>query len=133
MISSYCLKDYVANAQRSNHLPQDFVELPPFSESDGYRVLEGNPVASVRMDVGDGRSQHRLGLWRCTPGSFSCTEKGDELQTILCGRLTLIDSNGVRHSFAAGDSVYTTKGSQVTWQITETVIKVFFTHDHNGI
>lgn len=105
------------------------VDLPPLESTPGYDVLEGHPRASVRYDRGSAGSAHRLGLWRCTPGTFTCTEKGDELQTVLEGRLVLIGENGQHHELGPGDSVYTVKGQRVTWKVVETVTKVFFTHD----
>ena len=104
-------------------------ELPPLSHTPGYEVLEGNPVASIRFDRGSARSPSRLGIWHCTPGTFRCTEKGDELQTVLEGVLTLVFENGSEHHLGPGDSIYTEKGEVVTWNIRETVTKVFFTHD----
>ena len=106
--------------------------LPSLSETPGYEVLEGDPHASIRFDRGTASSKHRLGIWECTPGTFKCTEKGDELQTILEGKLTLIYPDGSEFHFGPGDSIYTEKGEQVIWKITETVMKVFFTHDSDG-
>lgn len=108
------------------------VELPPLSQTPGYRVIEGNPIASIRFDQGSSTSKHRLGIWICTPGSFQCTEKGNELQTILEGKLTLIDEDGLEYDFGPGDSIYTEKGETITWKISETVRKVFFTYDEDG-
>jgi uncharacterized cupin superfamily protein len=107
-------------------------ELPPLAETPGYEVLEGAPVASIRFDRGSPHSQHRLGIWKCTPGTFRCTEKGDELQTVLEGQLTLILEDGSEHHLRPGQSVYTEKGEKVTWKIIETVTKVFFTNDPNA-
>jgi uncharacterized cupin superfamily protein len=98
----------------------------------GYNVTEGNPRASMRIDSGATNSTSRLGIWMCTPGTFSATEKGDELQTILEGRLTLISEDGSTTDFGPGDSFYTSKGERLTWKITDTVKKVFFTYDTDG-
>ena len=107
-------------------------DLPPLDGSPGYAVLDGDPRASIRFDMGSGDSRHRLGIWRCTPGTFSCTEKGDELQTVLEGKLTLVREDGSSEDFGPGDSIYTERGERVTWKIVETVTKVFFTHDIAG-
>jgi uncharacterized cupin superfamily protein len=95
-------------------------------------VTEGNPQASIRIDTGSANSTSRLGIWMCTPGTFSAIEKGDELQTLIEGKLTLITENGVRTEFGPGDSFYTEKGERLTWKITESVKKVFFTYDLDG-
>ena len=62
-------------------IPVDDLEtLPPLKSSPGYEVLDGDPEASIRFDVGSMDSPSRLGIWRCTPGTFRCIEKGDELR-----------------------------------------------------
>ncbi len=108
--------------------PKDLLALPPLAQTAGYEVLEGNPMAAIRFDVGDAQSPHQLGVWRCTPGRFACIEKGDELQTLMVGRLSLTGEDGIERRFNAGDSIYTTRGERVIWDVQETVIKVFFTH-----
>lgn len=110
----------------------DLEALPDLKSSPGYEVIDGNPKTYMRMDQGNADSKHRLGIWCCTPGSFRCVEKGDELQTLLEGSLTLIYDDGSEHHFGPGDSIYTEKGERVIWKIHETVKKVFFTHDSNG-
>ena len=121
------MKPYLNQTTQNNLL-----DLPELSSSPGYEVLEGNPKASMRIDQGSAGSKHRLGIWRCTPGAFKCTEKGDELQTIIEGKLILIYEDGVEHLFGPGDSIYTEKGEKVIWKVLETVTKVFFTHDETG-
>ena len=121
------MKTYYARKNQTQLAP-----LAPFTSSDGYEVLEGNPTASIRYDRGTTHTAHRLGVWRCTPGAFRCIEKGDELQVILSGRLRITLENGDSHNFGPGDSFYSEKGERVIWTIMETVEKVFFTHDKDG-
>ncbi len=114
-----------------NNPESSLTELPSLSETAGYEVMEGDPRASIRFDRGSATSEHRLGVWKCTPGTFRCTEKGDELQTVLEGQLTLISEDGDEHHLGPGDSIYTEKGEKVIWKVHQTVKKVFFTHDAN--
>jgi uncharacterized cupin superfamily protein len=100
--------------------------------ASAYVIERGDPRASGRLERGSNGSAHRLGVWRCTPGAFTCTERGDELQTILSGRLRLIRDDGSAETFGPGDSFFTIKGERVTWDIQETVTKVFFTYDRDG-
>lgn len=125
------IRVYESTASGGNQ-QHDLVELPPLAQTDGYEVLDGNPIASIRFDSGSVGTAHRLGVWHCTVGRFACTEKGDELQTILGGSLSLTGEDGVRLSFSSGDSFYTTKGERVVWEIHDDVTKVFFTHDADG-
>ena len=103
------------------------IELPRLASEPGYEVLEGDPVASIRYDLGNSETPHRQGIWRCTPGTFACIEQGDELQTLTKGKLTLILEDQSEHHFEPGDSFFTVKGEKVVWKIVETVEKVFFT------
>ncbi|MCP4327093.1 MAG: DUF861 domain-containing protein [Alphaproteobacteria bacterium] len=111
----------------------DDLEPWPFTavESD-YRILRGNPRASGRLDFGTAESAHRLGIWACTAGAFECTERGDELQTILTGRVRLTRPDGAADEFGPGDSFVTRKGERLQWDIREDVTKVFFTYDAYG-
>lgn len=103
----------------------------PFDNpASDYRILRGDPRASGRLDRGGAPGDPtRLGIWACTQGMFECTELGNELQTILSGRLRLTGPDGVTQEFGPGDSIYTRKGDRVVWDILEDVVKVFFTAD----
>ncbi len=107
---------------------QENLEQWPFDNpASNYRILRGEPKASGRIDAGGNGAGSRLGIWSCTEGAFQCTELGDELQTILSGRLTLTRADGESIEAGPGDTIYTRKGERVVWDIQETVTKVFFT------
>lgn len=92
-----------------------------------YKIKEGAPKASGRLDAGGPGYTTRTGIWRCTKGAFECTEQGDELMTILSGRCRLTDmANGHVSDLESGDSLFVRDGSRVTWDIIEDVTKVFF-------
>ena len=106
----------------------DSLEAWPFDNTAaGYRILRGDPQASGRLDHGDHAGTSRLGIWACTVGAFECTELGDELQTIIRGRLVLTRVGGESIDCGPGDSIFTHKGERVIWDIREDVTKVFFT------
>ena len=105
----------------------------PFDNPDSdYKILRGAPLASGRLDSGDNNTQHRLGIWACSEGAFECTEHGDELQTIISGRLILTRVGGESITCGPGDSIFTRKGERVIWDIQEAVTKVFFTCNRDG-
>jgi len=109
------------------------LQVWPFDNpASNYVITRGTPVASGRLDKGNGTSKHRLGIWHCTAGAFECTERGDELQTVLSGRVCLVRKDGAANEFGPGDSFFTHKGERVTWDILEDVTKVFFTYDCDG-
>ena len=113
-------------------IPEDLEPWPFEGKASNYKIVRGNPQASGRLDMGGPNSRHRLGIWRCTAGAFECTERGDELQTILDGQLRIIRADGSAHAFGPGDSFFTRKGERVVWDIIKDVTKVFFTHDRDG-
>ena len=105
----------------------------PFDNADSdYRILRGEPQASGRLDAGSNSGPFRMGIWSCTEGAFECTELGDELQTIVEGRLTLKQMDGTAIECGPGDSVVTRKGERVVWDIQEAVTKIFFTYNRDG-
>ena len=110
-----------------NELQHDLEPWPFDNPASDYHILRGTPRASGRLDHGGNDGPHRLGIWSCTEGAFECTELGNELQTIIRGRLTLTRVGGETISCGPGDSVFTRKGERVIWDITEEVTKVFFT------
>ena len=110
-----------------NEDPGELEYWPFDNPASDYRILRGEPRASGRIDVGGNDARHRLGIWSCTEGAFECTELGDELQTIISGRLVLTRADGESIEAGPGDSIFTRKGERVTWDISETVTKVFFT------
>ena len=119
-------------AYRHGQIEAKLQPLPPLSETPGYRIVRGNPIASIQFDHGGAGGAVRAGIWACSEGAFECVEGGDELQTLLEGRLEITDGAGVIHEFSAGDSFITQKGERVTWNVIEPVVKVFFTYDKDG-
>ncbi len=98
-----------------------------------YKIKQGAPRASGRLDAGGPGHATRAGIWRCTKGVFECTEQGDELMTILSGQCRLIDmASGQVSELSTGDSLFVRDGSRVTWDVIEDVTKVFFGHKPDG-
>ena len=100
----------------------------PFDNPESnYKILSGAPAASGRIDTGGAGYKTRSGIWRCTAGTFECTEQGDELMTFLSGRCHLTDqSTGKSHVLGAGDSLFMPDGRRVTWEIIHEVTTVCF-------
>ena len=106
----------------------------PFDNPESnYKILSGAPAASGRIDTGGAGYKTRSGIWRCTAGTFECTEQGDELMTFLSGRCHLTDqSTGKSHVLGASDSLCMHDGRRVTWEIIHEVTKVFFGNKSSG-
>ena len=106
----------------------------PFDNPESnYKILSGAPAASGRIDTGGAGYKTRSGIWRCTAGTFECTEQGDELMPFLSGRCHLKDqSTDKSHVLGAGDSLFMPDGRCVTWEIINEVTKVFFGNKSSG-
>ena len=110
------------------------LEAWPFDNpASEYRITQGSPIASGRLDAGGPGYVTRTGIWHCTRGTFDCTEQGDELMTILSGSCEITDrASGTVTALVAGDSHFVRDGSRVTWRIIQDVTKVFFAHKADG-
>ncbi len=102
---------------------------PPLEELPFVNVLAGSPKHEGRFDLGGFGMRTMAGVWQCTPGKFEYTYPGDEICTLLAGKIHVTEQDGTVHTYGAGDTFYTSKGEQVTWVVEETVRKVFFIHD----
>ncbi len=115
-----------------NKIISDLQPWPFEGEASNYEILRGNPQASGRLDLGTNESQHRVGIWLCTEGAFTCTELGDELQTVIIGQLNITREDGETIECGPGDSIFTRKGERLTWDIKQAVTKVFFTYNSDA-
>lgn len=102
---------------------------PPMADLPFINDIKGNPVHSGRFDVGGFGKRTMVGVWECTPGTFEYTYPGDEICTLLAGKIRLKDEDGNMHEYTAGDTFYTRKGEVAEWEVVETIRKIFFIHD----
>ena len=105
----------------------------PFTNPLSNYVLHGktSPRASGRIDYST--STTRAGIWRCTVGKMECTEQGDELMTILSGKVEVTDvATGQVVLLKAGDSMFSYDGKRVIWNVLEDVTKVFYGSKKDG-
>jgi uncharacterized cupin superfamily protein len=112
----------------------DDLDFWPFDNlASRYKVVQGAPKAYGRLDAGGAGQQTRLGIWRCTKGSFECIEQGDELMTVLSGRCRIVNhTEGTEVSLGPGDSLFIRDRSHVTWHIDEDLTKVFHGYKADG-
>lgn len=116
--------DYVKMKDEDGLEPWPSMEELPF-----VNTIEGNPVHTGRFDVGGFGMRTMIGVWECTPGKFEYTYPGDEMCTIIKGKIQLLCENGEIHNYSAGDTFYTRKNEVATWTVIETVRKIFSIHD----
>ncbi|CAN5595746.1 cupin domain-containing protein [soil metagenome] len=87
-------------------------------------TLTGAPVESVHVLHSD--TGGRSGIWECTPGSFASTRNGDtELMHFLSGAGTITAADGTVHDIRPGVVLVAPDGWRGTWDIRETVRKVY--------
>ena len=68
------------------------------------------------------------GVWECDPCRMEIESYPvNEQMTIISGRLLITNADGVEESFGPGEVVFVSKGSKLTWHITERLRKYFMT------
>jgi uncharacterized protein len=71
---------------------------------------------------GSGQS---TGIWQCTAGPSYWVQEENEFIYILSGSLTVTPDGGKPATFGAGDSAMFPRGWRGTWDLHETVRKVY--------
>jgi uncharacterized cupin superfamily protein len=66
-----------------------------------------------------------VGVWECTPGPSRWTLQTHEFVQILAGRMTVTPDGGESTEIGAGDTAVFPRGWTGTWQIHETIRKVY--------
>ena len=91
-------------------------------------VVEGTPHESATEIWVSPDGSLQLGIWECTPGSFSASREGfDEVCYILSGsaRITELPGDGSSVVISAGDTFVTPEGWSGRWEVLETLRKVY--------
>ncbi len=97
--------------------PGDLMELSTFT-SDDQTELFHNFFATEDESI-------TAGIWECAPcfeevKDFPCYE----MMVFLAGSVTVTDESGSQ-TFKAGDVLFASKGSDFTWNITESLRKFY--------
>jgi uncharacterized cupin superfamily protein len=69
--------------------------------------------------------EQEAGVWTCTPGPSYWTLETHEFVQILAGRMTVTPDGGDPTEIGAGDTAVFPRGWSGTWQIHETIRKVY--------
>jgi hypothetical protein len=93
-------------------------------EVDGWTIIAGSPVQSVRMDYGAFEAGPVVGIWACTTGIIEMSALPyNEFVTVFRGKVVATLDSGEPVELNAGDSFYVPKGSRIRWDIREDVAK----------
>ncbi|MCX2963192.1 cupin domain-containing protein [Gordonia aquimaris] len=85
----------------------------------------GEPMSTAGKVLWKGEGPLEAGLWKCAPGPSRWLFETNESITVLTGRMTVTEDSGGSYVIAAGDSAVFPKGWSGTWDIEETIFKVY--------
>ena len=110
----------------------DLNDWPFDNPASNYVIHDGTaPRASGRID--HATAMTRTGIWKCTVGKMECTEQGDELMTVLNGKVEVTDvKTGQVVQMGPGDSMKIFDGQRLIWNVIEDVTKVFHGFKQDG-
>jgi uncharacterized protein len=91
-------------------------------------VLEGVPVARVRLLSGSTDGKGSTVMWDCTAGRFNWFYDIDETVCLVQGSVMVKDAGGRVLHLKAGDTFYFAKGSRYEWTVERYVRKIAFIH-----
>jgi uncharacterized cupin superfamily protein len=102
------------------------------AELEDWGLLEEATSADTPMQVhgltmwtGPEGSGQETGIWQCTAGPSYWVQEENEFIYILSGSLTVTPDGGKPATFGAGDSAMFPRGWRGTWDLHETVRKVY--------
>ena len=91
------------------------------------RPIHGDTTYLTLESFSAQHGQLSSGVWEATAGAFRSHCAGYvEFCHIVEGSCRVVDPDGTRHSFAAGDSFVLPEGFAGHWEVDERVKKVFF-------
>ncbi|GAB3562545.1 cupin domain-containing protein [Amycolatopsis endophytica] len=85
----------------------------------------GEPMRTAGKKLWTGDGVLEVGLWECAPGPSRWVFETNESVTVLEGRMTVTEDGGRTYEIKAGDSAVFPLGWAGTWDIHETVFKVY--------
>ncbi|MGW2512333.1 cupin domain-containing protein [Streptomyces scopuliridis] len=74
-----------------------------------------------------------VGVWECDPGQFTSTREGyDEVCQVLAGSATVRTEGGEAIKLHTGSTLTMPAGWRGTWQVHETLRKVYVVRNHQA-
>lgn len=68
------------------------------------------------------------GVWECPPCKVEINGYPvNEMMTIISGALVMTNVDGIEETFGPGEVLFVSKGSKLTWHITERLTKYYMT------
>jgi uncharacterized protein len=85
----------------------------------------GEPMVTSGTTIWKGEGDQETGIWECTAGPSRWTLETNEFVQILSGRMTVTPDGGEATDIGPGDTAVFPRGWTGTWQIHETIRKVY--------
>ncbi len=112
----------------STTLPTPFVRDADQAELEDWGALEeatGPEMSTSGLILWAGEGDQEVGIWECTPGPSRWLLETNEFITVVTGRMTVTVDGGRPLALAPGDTAVFPKGWSGTWEIAETLRKVY--------
>jgi uncharacterized cupin superfamily protein len=97
----------------------DLEDWGPLAEATGPEMTTSGST------LWTGQGDQEVGIWECTPGPSRWLLETHEFVQIVAGRMTVTVDGGEPVELAAGDTAVFPKGWAGTWDIAETIRKVY--------
>ena len=97
----------------------DLEDWGPLDEATGPEMH----TSGLTLWSGDDGAE--AGIWECTPGPSKWTLETNELVHVLAGSMTVTPDGGAPTDVGAGDAILFPRGWTGTWEIHETLRKVY--------
>jgi len=92
-------------------------------------VLGGRPVIQGLNAFTSFTGSFSTGVWECSPGKWRVHYAEDALNLIVRGKAVIADENGQTRAVGPGDAFVIPAGFRGTWEVLETVRKVYAIHE----
>ena len=85
----------------------------------------GEPMHTSGTTLWTGEGDQEAGVWECTAGPSRWTLENNEFVHVLSGRMTVTPDGGEPAEIGPGDTAVFPRGWTGTWQIHQTIRKLY--------
>ncbi|MGE0623453.1 MAG: cupin domain-containing protein [Pseudomonadales bacterium] len=89
------------------------------------KLIEGNPLQSIRMQYTDASNRFFAGIWRSEVGKWRISYTEEEYCEMLGGTSLITDDSGRVQRVSTGDRFVMPRGFTGTWEVVEPTTKRF--------
>ncbi len=100
-------------------------DIAPLEDWGALEEATGPTMATSGLTLWSGEGDQEVGLWECTPGPSRWLLETNEFITLVAGRMIVTPDGGEPLEVAVGDTAVFPKGWSGTWDIEETVRKIY--------